>query len=651
MNTIVVKQTVTRNMFGQQVADGWTPLLAAVEDGERRVFQITDWIGGTGDKPPVGLYLGEHGLVLTPAEATDIGVPTDYSSRDALAGAQVPAPVQYVRTAGYAEAGDGGGALYRRVAFEPGHGGKVQSADGAWWELVETEPSILMFGGVGDGDTNNDTAFAAAEAYGRPCYIPEGTFATNLTLDGLYYGPGYVGPKASPRKAFWLGQKIATGSSTVLGAGAGALLDAGEAQNTLVGFAAGRNITTGTKNVFLGVNGGSGNAAKPPVVPMTGSDNIGIGFHAVKKCETGSMNIGIGTDAGNEITTGNDNTCVGGSAGQQITTGSGNVAIGRAAALRLGTDATGGGPENWVPVGGDRNVAIGRNALRGGYDCSNNVAIGAEALCGPISADLTGTITGGGNVVIGDKAAKTGPTTLANNVIVGAEAGEEITTGSRNVIIGRRAARTITSGSGNVILGDSTSLSSDTSNRFHVSNQTGLPFLQGFMEGPGHADNNLRVDGVLRPASDATRVLGTSIARWDVVYSATGTINTSDEREKTDIGDIPDEWLDAWGDVEWSRYKWQSAIARKGDGARWHLGLVAQRVRDAFTARGLDPFAIGLLCYDEWEESEDTPAGNRFGLRYEEAFALEAAWQRRRADWIEARLDALEAAHGKETEE
>lgn len=147
MNTIVIKQNVTRNMFGQQVTDGWTPLLAAVEDGERRVFQITDWIGGGGDKPPVGLYLGEHGLVPTPAEATDIGVPTDYSSRNALAGARIPAPVQYVRTAGYAEVGDGGGALYRRVAFEPGHGGKVQSADGAWWEIAEAYPSVEMFGG------------------------------------------------------------------------------------------------------------------------------------------------------------------------------------------------------------------------------------------------------------------------------------------------------------------------------------------------------------------------------------------------------------------------------------------------------------------------------------------------------------------------
>lgn len=42
--------------------------------------------------------------------------------------------VQFVETAGYSSVGDGGGALYKRVATEPSHIGKFQSADGAWWE-------------------------------------------------------------------------------------------------------------------------------------------------------------------------------------------------------------------------------------------------------------------------------------------------------------------------------------------------------------------------------------------------------------------------------------------------------------------------------------------------------------------------------------
>lgn len=50
----------------------WTPVLATVVDGERRVQQIVDWTGGGGTKPTTGKYIGPTGLVDTPAEATDI---------------------------------------------------------------------------------------------------------------------------------------------------------------------------------------------------------------------------------------------------------------------------------------------------------------------------------------------------------------------------------------------------------------------------------------------------------------------------------------------------------------------------------------------------------------------------------------------------
>jgi len=186
--------------------------------------------------------------------------------------------------------------------------------------------------------------------------------------------------------------------------------------------------------------------------------------------------------------------------------------------------------------------------------------------------------------------------------------------------------------------------------------------------------------GGLAPATDNSKILGSSAQRWSVVYAATGTINTSDERAKQDIAPIPDEWLDAWGTLEWVRYKFKDAVAAKGDDARWHVGLIAQRVRDAFDAAGLDALAIGLICYDEWEEQrepiieeqvidkrlvvigqEETgvlgpdgaeimrdvtseepvmgpvqvgervtlEAGDRWGLRYDECQAMEAAWQRR----------------------
>lgn len=218
-------------------------------------------------------------------------------------------------------------------------------------------------------------------------------------------------------------------------------------------------------------------------------------------------------------------------------------------------------------------------------------------------------------------------------------------------------------------------LQHDASNAYIRSN-TGYLYLGG------DGSNVICINGgQLRPVGDNTVALGGASYRYSVVYAATGSINTSDERSKQQIESIPDEWLDAWGDVEWSRYKFNDAVALKGDAeARWHLGLVAQRVRDAFANRNLDAFTIGLLCHDEWDEEtkpiyeevtvpavidEETgevieaerieqvdtgevevtlEAGDRYGLRYEECFAIEAAWQRRRMAQLEARIAALEAA-------
>lgn len=69
------------------------------------------------------------------------------------------------KTAGYASAGDGGGALYKRAVSEPAHAGKIQSADGAWWELQGNIITPEMFGGVSTSTALNDVAFPACVAY------------------------------------------------------------------------------------------------------------------------------------------------------------------------------------------------------------------------------------------------------------------------------------------------------------------------------------------------------------------------------------------------------------------------------------------------------------------------------------------------------
>ena len=149
--------------------------------------------------------------------------------------------------------------------------------------------------------------------------------------------------------------------------------------------------------------------------------------------------------------------------------------------------------------------------------------------------------------------------------------------------------------------------------------------------------------------------LGGSGNRWGDIYATSATINTSDARLKTEPSPMPDEALDAWGDVDFVQFQMLDAVAKKGaDMARLHTGLIAQKVDEAFKAHGLDARRYGLFCWDEWDaqpEEKDKdgtivaparPAGDEYSLRYEEALCMEAAYQRRRADRAEARLAAIE---------
>ncbi|SDR64047.1 hypothetical protein SAMN05519103_09334 [Rhizobiales bacterium GAS113] len=56
----------------------------------------------------------------------------------------------YLRTAGYYTVGDGGGALYRRVAEAPGHALWIQSLDGSYWAFADIILTPEMAGAKGD---------------------------------------------------------------------------------------------------------------------------------------------------------------------------------------------------------------------------------------------------------------------------------------------------------------------------------------------------------------------------------------------------------------------------------------------------------------------------------------------------------------------
>jgi hypothetical protein len=114
----------------------------------------------------------------------------------------------------------------------------------------------------------------------------------------------------------------------------------------------------------------------------------------------------------------------------------------------------------------------------------------------------------------------------------------------------------------------------------------------------------LTVNGNICGVADNTKTCGTATFRWSTVYAGTGTINTSDEREKRDIEDPSDAEIRAISRVlgQIRKYRWKDAYEEKGDGARIHFGVIAQEVLAAFEAEGLDARRYALFCEDPmWE--------------------------------------------------
>ena len=113
-----------------------------------------------------------------------------------------------------------------------------------------------------------------------------------------------------------------------------------------------------------------------------------------------------------------------------------------------------------------------------------------------------------------------------------------------------------------------------------------------------------------RPFADNTYSLGTSGHRWTVVYATTGTINTSDGNQKQQVRSLSEAESRVAKAIKGKicSYKLNSAVEQKGDGARTHIGVIAQDVKATFAAEGLDASKYGLFCEDE----------NGFGVRYDE---------------------------------
>jgi hypothetical protein len=143
------------------------------------------------------------------------------------------------------------------------------------------------------------------------------------------------------------------------------------------------------------------------------------------------------------------------------------------------------------------------------------------------------------------------------------------------------------------------------------------------------------------PVSDNTYACGAASNRWSVVYAATGTINTSDARIKTDVQstDLGLSFVKALRPVKFKFIEGHKTIVESEErgeystvsvpGTRYHYGFIAQEVKEA-----LGEIDSGIWCLTDKDDPDSIQQ-----LRENEIVpSLVKAIQE-----LEARIAALEA--------
>ena len=332
-----------------------------------------------------------------------------------------------------------------------------------------------------------------------------------VTTNGSITALGYYAGRYSGAESVWVGFEAGVGASggstsSSVGVGKQALTNATSFGNTAVGYEAGKAVTTGTNNTFIGRNAGYHSS------PLTiGTNNICLGFQAETSSNSVSNEVTIGNtsitkfrvpginfvlkDNGGTPTTGQvltadasgegywatlsagatsidglsdgkvsgQNYGLGGGSIFSLTSGSNNVGYGYRAiySITTGSNNTGIGNEALEATStGSHNTALGHWALTNS-NATGNTAVGYRALDTNTSGQyntalgyqaMFATTTGQRNTALGINAGS-GITTGSYNVCLGDSAGDSISTGQQNIVIGRNASN-VTEGDENVFIGD-----------------------------------------------------------------------------------------------------------------------------------------------------------------------------------------------------
>lgn len=191
-------------------------------------------------------------------------------------------------------------------------------------------------------------------------------------------------------------------------------------------------------------------------------------------------------------------------------------------------------------------------------------------------------------VVTGTYSPRLQSDTLGNNVSTWGVYG----IASNNAEIARLELGLASTGNGASVVGFRGASSSLYDLRLYAYNSADVFLMQGFST--GHIGSG----------TDNTQTFGTAAFRWSDIFAVNPTIQTSDATEKQQIQELTEQESKVAIRLKGllRTYKWNSAVKKKGDQARIHVGLTAQSVAEAFAAEGLNADQYSMFCRDTWYE-------------------------------------------------
>ena len=421
---------------------------------------------------------------------------------------------------------------------------------------------------------------------------------------------------------------LQVGSGKVLKIGGTLKMDALTASKTLA-LDANKNVTT-----------------TDGIIGITNSVMTALGINAGDSVTSGNYNTAVGYDAGTAITTGSSNTFLGFEAGKQITTSNWNTHLGYSAGANGGNVSSNSfvGYLSGYNIGGSGNSALGHASMQGsgpGNTAASNTAIGFQAL-------LT-VSSGSQNVAVGN-AAGDAITSGTWNTCVGAFGGSNVSTGNANTFIGYLSGNGVSTGTTNTAIGDSAYLSGNYSNsaclgydaqvtgsnQVQLGNSSTTTYAYGAVQNRSDArdkasirDTQLGLDFILalRPRD----------FKWDIRedYRTKAPAPPSPADYSTD--DAYNQAMATWR-VEQTAWEEANKLANiTHDGThirtRYHQGLIAQEVKQAMDAMGVD--------FGGYQDHSIKDGDAVLSIGYEEMIAplIKASQE------LKAELDAYKATH------